>query len=265
MKIQPRLKNSVPDSIEYTDTLRWLASFGFVVLVHIGVVILVINWPESVADHRGEPLAAMVVELAPIPVAPKMPPVAAPFGQLQQEIEPLPEPEPEPEPEEIDLPPDIPEVEHAELILPKQPEVVEESEQLEPQEPVQEQPEQAPLAVDTLVDDVAAAPSQGALSLGPSDATANWQVTLLGHLERHKRYPRKSRRKRQEAVVYVKVKINRDGTVIDHRLEQPSAYEALNQESLALITRAQPFPPPPDDITGDSIEFVVPIAFSLQR
>jgi len=37
----------------------------------------------------------------------------------------------------------------------------------------------------------------------------------------------------------------------------------LDQETLALVARAQPLPKPPPEVASDRIELVVPIAFSL--
>jgi protein TonB len=209
-------------------------------------------------------MAAMVIELAPIPVAPVTPPTAAPPGPEQQEIQPPPpEPEPEPEPE-LEPPPEIPEVETAAAVIPPEPEPVEEIERpLEETPP--EQQEQAPPAVDATPDEIVAAPRNEAGERARVQATVTWQSVLLGHLEQHKRYPRKSRRRRQEAVVYVRVKIDREGNVISHWLERPSRYEPLNKEGLALIKRSQPLPPPPEEVEGESIEFVVPVEFSLRR
>jgi protein TonB len=62
----------------------------------------------------------------------------------------------------------------------------------------------------------------------------------------------------------VRVKINRDGTVVDYRLEKPCKHKALNQEALALIGRAKPLPPPPVEVEGKTVEFVVPVEFFLR-
>ena len=36
----------------------------------------------------------------------------------------------------------------------------------------------------------------------------------------------------------------------------------LDEETLALARRAQPFPPPPADISDDQLSFVVPIRYA---
>ncbi len=242
------------------DTLRWCGSFMLVVAVYVSAVLITFNHSSLVPPERGEPMAAMMIELAPIPVAPKEPPTVAPPGLQQPEVETQPKAEPEPN---IDPLPALPEINTAEAILPVEPELLEEVELEEKAEP--EQQEQAPPTFEAPADDSAAAPREGAVSLTPSQTAATWQSVLLGHLEHHKRYPRESRRRRQEAVVYVRVEINRDGTVVDYTVERPCRYEPLNQESLALIARAQPLPPPPQDVAGETITFVVPVEFSLRR
>lgn len=247
-------------SLLETSSLRWSGSFVFVVGVHVGAVLLALNWNTVGPVAPAEPMAAIMVDLAPMPVAPETPPNAAPPGPAQEE---LPPPPPEPEPE-IEPLPELPVVQEAEALLPAEPEPLEE--EPEPiEEVLQAQEDQAPPSIDAPPDDIAAAPMDGAVSLTPSQAPATWQSVLLGHLEHHKRYPREARRRRQEAVVYVRVRINRDGTVVDYRLEKPSTHEALNQETLALIARAQPLPPPPMEVTGETVEFVVPVEFFLRK
>lgn len=249
--------------------LRWGSSFLFVASIYISATLTVIYWQPTHKHSPAPPMAGMMVDLAPMPVAPVTPPNAAPPALAQKEIPPPP-PEPAPKVQaepEIEPLPELPVIKDAEAVLPKAlaPESIEEKE-AEPLEEAQiAQEESAPPTSTAPTNDVAAAPMQGSASLLPSQASATWQSALLGHLERHKRYPRKSRRKRQEATTYVRVKINRDGSVVDYSLEKPCAYEALNQETLALIARAQPLPPPPLDIAGDTIEFVVPVEFSLTR
>lgn len=258
------------------DLRRWLGSFLIVAGLHFGAFSAWFYWPSPASVPSRESMAAMVIELAPVPVAPPVPTVAAPPGELQEEV--LPAPAPEPVPDLSETIPELPQVPSAEATLAATPEPVEKKAEKKPEprpvpesesqptpQPASQQQEQAPPAVEAPPDSVAAAPEQGAVSLVPSQAAISWQSAVLGHLERHKRYPRESRRRRQQAIVYVRVRINRDGTVVDYRLEQPSRYQPLNQESLTLIARAQPLPPPPADVEGEPVEFVVPVEYSLRR
>ena len=95
-------------------------------------------------------------------------------------------------------------------------------------------------------------------------AVATWQSDLLAHIERYKRYPRQARRRGFEAVIHVRVVIDKKGRVIQHQLSQASQYRSLNREVMALITRAQPLPAPPQ-LHGDTISFVLPVTFSLKQ
>jgi protein TonB len=39
---------------------------------------------------------------------------------------------------------------------------------------------------------------------------------------------------------------------------------ALDEEALALLDRAQPFPPPPPELAGEVVNLTVPIRFNLK-
>lgn len=244
-----------------TSSLRWSSSFIVVASVYAGLILLALYWGVNEGAPSDRPMAAIMVDLAPLPVAPEIPTRVELPGPLQEEVPPPP-PEPLPEPKlEVEPLPELPVIKEAEVVLPAEPEAVEEK--VEPEQ-IEAQEEQAPPASEAPPDDVAAAPMEGAVSLAPSTAVVTWQSVLLGHLEHHKRYPRKSRRHKQEAVVYVSITINRDGAVLSAHLTHPSSYQALNEETLALIARAEPLPPPPLDVSGETIEFVVPVEYFLR-
>lgn len=59
------------------------------------------------------------------------------------------------------------------------------------------------------------------------------------------------------------MRMDRDGRIIEHYFQQGSGVPSLDSEALALIDRAQPFPPPPDDVPGETINIVVPIEFFM--
>lgn len=110
---------------------------------------------------------------------------------------------------------------------------------------------------------MAAAPAEGASVAPPSNAVPTWQGTLLAHLERHKRYPRGAELRRQQGVAYIAVTIDRAGNVVAQRLHRSSGYSALDEETLALLQRAQPLPPPPDG-AGERLDLVIPVQFFLR-
>lgn len=97
-----------------------------------------------------------------------------------------------------------------------------------------------------------------------SAAMADFQSALLRHLNRHKRYPAGARAKREQGVVYVRFTMDRRGNLMAAAVERTSRFALLNEESVALLTRAQPLPLPPRGIGGDEIELIVPVEFSLR-
>jgi protein TonB len=96
-----------------------------------------------------------------------------------------------------------------------------------------------------------------------SNAISTWRGLLMARLEQAKRYPEAARFHRQQGVVLLHFTMDRDGRVLSANIQKSSGYDSLDQETLALIQRAQPLPKPPPEITGNPIELVVPIEFYL--
>lgn len=96
------------------------------------------------------------------------------------------------------------------------------------------------------------------------DRVQEFQIKLLRHLNRHKRYPAGARAKREQGVVYVRFAMDRSGNVLSAVLEKRGRWADLDAEGLALLTRAQPLPIPPQEVAGDPIEMIVPVEFSLK-
>lgn len=92
-----------------------------------------------------------------------------------------------------------------------------------------------------------------------------WQGLLLAQLEAHKRYPPAARERGEQGVVYLRFAMDRQGKVLSSSLEKSSGFADLDQETLDLIQRSQPLPPPPATIAGSVIELVVPVQFELQQ
>ena len=59
--------------------------------------------------------------------------------------------------------------------------------------------------------------------------------------------------------------MDRSGKVLSAKIDKPSGVDALDQEALALVQRAQPLPKPPAEFPGNPIELVVPVEFSLSN
>ncbi|MBS0222736.1 MAG: energy transducer TonB [Proteobacteria bacterium] len=243
------------------EGLRWIGSFVLVLGVHGAVIGVALGWTAPVAPYVPPP-AAVMVELAPKPEAPEAPPNEAPPGPTLNEV--LPEPDPPPP---VEIKPPV----AAEVVLPAPeppppvdlkppPKKVEKPRPKQKPRPQVTAPQAAPEEAP-----VAAAPAPGVSSAPPSNTLPTWKGLLLGRLERFKRYPPEAERRRQEGVVYVRFTMSRDGRVLTARIEQSSHVASLDQEGLALLQRAQPLPPLPSDLPGETLELVVPIQFFLRH
>jgi periplasmic protein TonB len=91
-----------------------------------------------------------------------------------------------------------------------------------------------------------------------------WKTQVVALLERNKRYPESAQSRRQEGVAQIFFSLDRQGRVIDSRVVRSSGASALDEEALALLRRAQPFPPPPPELSGQRVDLTVPIRFNLK-
>jgi len=48
------------------------------------------------------------------------------------------------------------------------------------------------------------------------------------------------------------------------RILRSSGYVTLDQETIATLRRAEPFPTPPPNMPGDTFEFTLPVKFSIR-
>lgn len=116
-----------------------------------------------------------------------------------------------------------------------------------------------------------ATPPQQAMPEAPAVAAADvkqasqWQALVLAHLHRYRRYPFAAQRARIEGTADLRFRVDRRGHVLVVRIERSSGSAALDEEAVAVVGRAEPLPPPPAEIAGETIEVVVPMQFRLRR
>ena len=91
-----------------------------------------------------------------------------------------------------------------------------------------------------------------------------WQTQVVTRLERNKRYPPAAQSRREQGVAQLFFSLDRQGRLIESRVVRSSGAALLDQEALALLRRAQPFPPPPPQLTGDRVGVTVPIRFNIK-
>lgn len=275
-------------------TLRWSACFVAALGIHVGgAAVLLAHWQSASDQVANAPV--IMIDLAPIAVAPQtvetdMPPDAVErqfqTGEKEtpdkpEEVVEKPEPEPEkpvevakiepqtkPEPEKTpEVEPDPTQAEIAMLPPPRPVEKVEDKKEEKKKEvrkkprPRQASLASAPSAADQLAAR-AAAPNAGAAR--DSNALPNWTSRVISRLERYKRYPSDAQSRGDRGVVRLAFSVDRSGGVHNARVVASSGSNLLDRETLAMIERASPLPPPPDEVRGAYVPVVVPIAYSIR-
>lgn len=99
---------------------------------------------------------------------------------------------------------------------------------------------------------------------GGRQGQADYHALLQAWLQRHKQYPFRARSRRQQGTVMLFFVIDRQGRVLERRIEKSSGYKQLDEATLELIERASPMPPPPPEIKGARLTFLVPIDYWLR-
>ncbi|PHM38485.1 energy transducer TonB [Xenorhabdus innexi] len=88
----------------------------------------------------------------------------------------------------------------------------------------------------------------------------NYHARLRQEIERHKRYPRKARRMKQEGTVTVNFMLQDDGSITAARIIQSSGYSIMDNEALKALSLAKSVGPKPENLAADT---TLQISFEL--
>ena len=232
------------------DLTRWALCLGLAFACHAAAAaVLVGRWdaPETVAAAP-----AILVELAPLAVAPPAEPVEVAPGPQQREASAQPAESAPPREAEADIK------------LPEPPQPPQPTEVQPAQDPAPRRhaatPTSAPKPAERR-EPRAAAPAPGATM--NSSALPSWRSSLLARLERNKRYPADAHARGERGVALLAFSVDRAGGVHHPRIARSSGSAALDRETLSLPERAQPLPPPPAELTGAQIAVTVPVRYDM--
>jgi protein TonB len=109
-----------------------------------------------------------------------------------------------------------------------------------------------------------AAPLPATPQTAPPAELIQWQNALAAHLGRFKRYPNAARSRGEQGTATVAFTIDRDGRVLSSRIVQSSGSSLLDEETLAMLARAQPMPKPPFTAPDSALSFAVPVRFDIR-
>ncbi|AVO44476.1 TonB family protein [Phreatobacter cathodiphilus] len=100
----------------------------------------------------------------------------------------------------------------------------------------------------------------GASGASTVAAVAAWRQRVLAHLARHKVYPEQARERGIRGRTGIAFTLTANGSVASVSIASSSGAAILDQATLAMVRRAQPFPPNP---AGGSASFTAGINYSL--
>lgn len=92
----------------------------------------------------------------------------------------------------------------------------------------------------------------------------SFEGLLLARIEEMRRYPASALSRRQQGVVQLLFRMNREGEVLSARVTGGSGFAVLDSAALQMLRRAEPLPRIPPE-RPDEIEVAVPIEFSLKQ
>jgi protein TonB len=241
------------DFDERREFARWSFAGAIVLAVYAGLAAsyLLLRNPEPNGMLLAPPV---IIDLAPLPVAPASDLDIAVGPQMQESLVP-PEPKPQVQPEKLEPPPPV---ENPIVATPESTPKVEPKLEPKPKAP---RTTAAPRSPDH-TGNVAAAPAPGSSSA--SSFPPSWISTLFSHLLRYRQYPSSAQSAHQEGVVTLNFTMDRNGRVLSRHVVHSSGYAALDAEALAMVERAQPLPAFPPNMPESTRSFTAPIKFSLR-
>jgi protein TonB len=95
------------------------------------------------------------------------------------------------------------------------------------------------------------------------EVVRKWQITVNTRLNQFKRYPRQARVRAHQGTVRVAFVLDPQGHVVRSHIVKSSGSSILDQETLDLLERAQPFPVPPAGTGSRDLFLEVPISYAL--
>ena len=243
---------------------RWMIAGTTVVLIHAAIAFWLIYLRET-NSSVGEPPAAVMIELAPLPVAPPSdaPPEITPGPQMKQA-----EPEEVVEPQQTIAVPVLPPAPKPAVVLMTAPKPKPKPKPKLPKKVAKkvEKPEREPPAPRTSApthSKAASARTAAVPRLGSSGSSAasiaSWRSQVYAHLVRYKPGTTGADGSGTASLSFT---INRSGSIVSSRLSGSTGSSTLDQKALEMVRRANPFPAPPSEVGGGSFTFSVPIHFS---
>jgi periplasmic protein TonB len=89
-------------------------------------------------------------------------------------------------------------------------------------------------------------------------------MTINNHLNQFKRYPPQARVHADQGTVKVAFVLDSEGHIVSSHIVKSSGSAILDQETLDLLKRAEPYPLPPTGTSGQDLFLQIPISYALR-
>jgi protein TonB len=239
----------------WPEALRWGMCLLLALCLHAaGAAALLVQWRDSSDSVANAPV--IMIELAAVPVAPNVTPTELPPGPQQTETQLEFESQKAVDKTGIKL--DMADEADLPVTSPMPIEKVKEKKLKQQHASLASAPSTADQRAER-----AAAQTPGAASHNP-DAVPSWKSALVARLERYKRYPAEAQSRGEYGVAQLAFSVDRSGGVHHAHIVRGSGSSLLDRETLALVERAAPMPPPPAEVTGAQIPIVVPVRYNAR-
>jgi protein TonB len=237
---------------EDTSHRRWGVAVLVVLAVHVCAIVAFILARQSDMPP-GAPPDAVMIDLAPIAVAPP-PQEEVETPPQPQEVQQQTPPQPVEQPQQTTQLPVAPD-----LVEAPQPEVMMAP---PPPKPVQHEAKQKPQHARPHTNLPHAAKSAAPTPGFNGEAAESWRSEIVERISSVKEYPAAARAQGANGTAAVAFSVDRSGRVFGVRLVRSSGSSLLDEAAVATVRRANPVPPPPGGVPGGS--FTIPLHFSVE-
>lgn len=97
----------------------------------------------------------------------------------------------------------------------------------------------------------------------PSQTAEEWRAALVSHIQKFKKYPDESKKRGEYGLTVASFEIDRKGKLLRSKLIKRTCFDDLNDETIAMLKRAEPFPPVPETLKRERMNFSVPMRYSI--
>lgn len=92
----------------------------------------------------------------------------------------------------------------------------------------------------------------------------NYYSQVRREIEKKKKYPNVSLRRKEEGTVYIKFTINKNGSIRDIKVTERSRYKRLNQAAVKILKEIGSFPSIPKELGKNYLLLTVPIKYNIK-